>query len=277
MEHLLSAWPKVAELLRHARHILLLIDYDGTLTPIVERPELADLSKGTRQLLQALARQRRFTLGVISGRALADLKDKVGVSDIIYAGNHGLEIEGPGISFVDPLAEEFRSILRLMHHVLSQALGRIKGVLVEDKGLTLSVHYRQVAANKSTEVKNIFDRIAQGAETLGKIKITSGKKVYEIRPALAWDKGKAIKMLMKMYGKGGRKSQLLPVYIGDDVTDEDGFKVIENYENGISVFVGERDHPSSACYFLESPAEVATFLSMLLEQVQRDSRQGNKR
>jgi len=272
LQHLLSIWPRVAEEIRNARHILLLTDFDGTLTPIVERPELANLSDDVRKLLRILAHRRHLTIGVISGRALADLKEKVNISGIIYAGNHGLEIEGPGISFVNPLAEEFRPVLRLMHYVLAQALGAIKGVLVEDKGLTLSVHYRQVPADKSTEVKNTFDRIAQGAATLGKIRITSGKKVYEIRPAVAWDKGKAIRMLMKRYGKGGRESGLLPIYIGDDLTDEDGFKVIENYGSGISVFVGERDRDSAARYFLESPDEIVRFLSLLLEQAQRGFR-----
>ena len=84
---------------------------------------------------------------------------------------------------------------------------------------------------------------------MGKIRITSGKKVYEIRPAVAWDKGKAIKMLMKKYGRRGRKSGLLPIYIGDDLTDEDGFKVIENYGSGISVFVGEGDSPYFSALF----------------------------
>lgn len=108
MEHLLSVWSKVAMQLSNARHVLLLTDYDGTLTPIVERPELANLSKDIRRLLQTLAYQRYITVGVISGRALVDLKDKVGISGIIYAGNHGLEIEGPGISFVNPVADELR-------------------------------------------------------------------------------------------------------------------------------------------------------------------------
>jgi len=264
LEHLLSAWSEVAKQLRSARHILLLLDYDGTLTLIAERPELASLSAGTRQLLQALAQQRRLTLAIISGRALPDLRQKVGVSDIIYAGNHGLEIEGPGISFVNPVAEESKPLLRRMHYELSQALGAIKGVLVEDKGLTLSVHYRQVAADRSTEVRSIFERIAGDAERLGKIGITSGKKVYEVRPAVAWDKGKVVKMLMGKYG--GRKSGTLPIYLGDDLTDEDGFKVIENYEGGISVFVGEKDSQTSARYFLGSPDEVARFLGLLLEE-----------
>ena len=268
MEHLLSAWPRVSKQLRSASHILLLLDYDGTLTPIVGRPELANLPAGMRRLLQALARQQRLTLAIISGRALVDIKEKVGIRGIIYAGNHGLEIEGPGISFVSPLAEEFKPLLRRMHHELSQALGTIKGVLVEDKGLTLSVHYRQVADDKSTEVKDVFERVTGGAATLGKIRITSGKKVYEIRPAVAWDKGKVVKIVMEKCGGGGRKSGLLPIYIGDDLTDEDAFRAIENYVGGISVFVGDGDSPTSARYFLQSPDEVAKFLSLMLEEAQ---------
>ncbi len=272
MEHLLSVWPRVALQLRDARHILLLTDYDGTLTPIVERPELAKLSERTRLIFEALARLHKFKVGVISGRALADLRDKVGIRGIIYAGNHGMEIEGPGISFVNPMAEEFRPILRIVHYVLSRTLGRIRGVIVEDKGLSLSVHYRLVEEDKTEEVKNTFQRIAGGAEVLGKIRITSGKKVIEVRPGVTWDKGKAIKLLMKRYGKGGRKSRLLPIYLGDDLTDEDGFRAIENCGNGVSVLVGEKNQHSAASYFLKSPAEVAAFLGILLEQAQRGFR-----
>ena len=269
MEHVLSAWLEVIKQLKSARHILLLLDYDGTLTPIVERPELANLSEANRQLLKALARKNNFTVGIISGRALEDLKNKVGISNVIYAGNHGLEIEGPGIRFVNPLAEEFKPILRIMHYVLSEALRTIKGVWVENKEFSLSVHYRMVNKKRTREVKSIFERMVGGIQAAGKVKITSGKKVFEVRPGIAWDKGNAIKMLMKKYGKGGRKSGLLPIYIGDDQTDEDGFKVIENYERGLSILVGKQGSHSAARYFLESPAEVATFLSLLLDQAQR--------
>ena len=115
-------------------------------------------------------------------------------------------------------------------------------------------------------------QVVGGAEAAGQAKITSGKKVYEVRPAVTWDKGKAIKLLMKKYGKGGRKSGLLPMYFGDDLTDEDGFRVIESYGIGISVFVGEESQHSTARYFLKSPAEVATFLGMLLEQARKGFR-----
>lgn len=270
MEHLLSVWPKVVMQLRDVRHILLLMDYDGTLTPIVERPQLANLSESTRWLLQTLAHERHFTVAVISGRALADLKNKVGIAGIIYAGNHGLEIEGPGFTFVNPVAKELRPILRIMHDELSRALGTIKGVFVEDKGLSLSVHYRLTREHRAAEVERIVKQVVGGVEASGQARITSGKKVYEVRPAVTWDKGKAIKLLMKKYGKGGKKSGLLPMYFGDDLTDEDGFRVIEDYGDGVSVFVGEEGQTSNAHYFLKSPAEVAAFLGMLLEQARKD-------
>ncbi|MFH1382097.1 MAG: trehalose-phosphatase [Chloroflexota bacterium] len=272
MENLLTAWSKVIEQFKKADHVLLLLDYDGTLTPIVGRPEEATLSDDMRQLLQALAHQNHLRVGIISGRALTDLKNKVKIDNIIYAGNHGLEIEGPGVRFVNPLAEEIRPVIRIITQVLERTLNTIKGVVVEDKGLTLSVHYRQVDEDKATEVKDTFNRVVGGAEAIGQVRVTTGKKVYEVRPAADWDKGKAIKLLMRKYGKGGRESGLLPVYLGDDLTDEDGFKVIGKYGNGISILVSEVERETAACYFLKSPAEVGRFLNLLLEQAKRGLR-----
>jgi len=272
LEHLLAAWAKVTQQLKGTKRVLLFSDYDGTLTPIVERPELANLPESVRQLLRALARERRLVVGIISGRALADLKKRVGVNGIIYAGNHGLEIEGPGVSFVSPIAEEIKPIFRIMHQVLSRSLRAIRGVLVENKGLTLSIHYRLADASKAGEIKGIVERMVGSAQALGKVRITPGKKVYEVRPANTWDKGKAIKLLMKKYGKGGRESGLLPIYLGDDLTDEDGFKVIEKYGNGISIFIGEANRNTAARYYLKSTDEAGKFLSMLLEYARRGFR-----
>jgi trehalose-phosphatase len=265
LEHLLSAWPQIARQLRDASHILLLTDFDGTLTPITARPELANLSDHMRRLMKNLAHQRRFTLGVISGRALADLKVKMDVDDIIYAGNHGLEIEGPGIRFVNPVAEELKPILRVMHYVLSRSLAKIKGVFVENKGLSLSVHYRLAEDYQAKDVEAVVKKVVGGAET-GQTRITSGKKVYEVRPAVAWDKGKAINLLMNRFGKLKRRSGLMAMYFGDDLTDEDGFRMIENYGNSVSVYIGEPNRKSSARYFLRSPDELAVFFEILLKQ-----------
>ncbi len=269
MEHLLSTWPKIREQTRNAKHILFMTDFDGTLAPIAERPELAVLPEDTRQLLHLLSRQRNFTVGIISGRALVDLKDKVNLNGIIYAGNHGFEIEGPGLSFISPIADEIRPFFRIIHRFLILTLGSIKGVFVEDKGLTLSVHYRQVEADKVGDVEKMVQRAIDVPAARGVFKITSGKKVFEVKPVVSCDKGKAIRLLMKRFGKGGRQSGLLPIYLGDDLTDEDGFRVIEKYGRGISVYVGERYHDSAAGYYLHSPHELALFLSKLTDYAQR--------
>lgn len=270
MENLLSAWPKVVEQVRQAKKILFLSDFDGTLAPIVERPEMAVMSEETRVLLQALTRERRFTVGIISGRALKDLKEKVDIAGVIYAGNHGFEIEGPGISFVNPLVNEMKPVFRVLGRILVLTLGSIKGVFIEDKGITLSVHYRQVADERAKEVENLVKKVVDQPVSRGLFSVTKGKKVYEVRPAINWDKGKAIRLLMKKYGKGGRYSGLLVIYLGDDRTDEDGFQVIEKYGNGISVIVGETLTNTSARYRLSSTDEVRQILIKLLDYTQKD-------
>lgn len=267
MQHLFSAWQEVAAKLQEAKHILLLSDYDGTLTPIVERPELAILAEETRGLLKRLASSRRITLGVISGRALADLRQKVGLGHIIYAGNHGLEIEGPGLRFIHPLAEEIKPLLRLIHRLLAKAFGATPAVLVEHKGLSLTVHYRLVEDDQQEKVTGTFNTILAGARSLGKIKTTTGKKVLEVRPPVNWHKGKAVQLIMKKYGKGGDRSQTRVVYLGDDLTDEDAFLFLEK-AGGVSIFVGEKTQPTAAAYYLESPAKVQNFLKSLIDLIQ---------
>jgi trehalose 6-phosphate phosphatase len=266
LQHIFSVWQEFSKRLKGAERVLLLCDYDGTLTPITEKPELADLSENTRQLLQALTRQKHFTVSVISGRALADLRQMVGIDGIIYVGNHGLEIEGPGVALVNPLADEMKPVFRMINQALNKALASIKGVRVEDKGLTVSLHYRMVEESKSEEVKNIFERVIASAGSQGKFRVTSGKKVYEVRPAVDWDKGEAIALLIDRYGMANTKQQLLPIFLGDDQTDEDGFKVIEKH-GGVSIFVGEKPGHSAARYYLKSPAEVEQFLERLIDSV----------
>lgn len=270
MVHLFSVWHEIEKHFKAAGRVLLLCDYDGTLTPIVENPESAYLPESTKQVLQKLANQGRFTVGIISGRALEDLKKRVRINNIIYAGNHGLEIEGPDIVFVNPIAEEMRPVFHLIQQVLLKALIPIRGVQIEDKGLTLSVHYRLVEDEKSQEVKNIFERVIATARSLGKVVVTSGKKVYEVRPAVEWDKGKAISLLIDKYGRPKTKKGLFPVFLGDDTTDEDGFKVVRK-QDGIAIFVGDENRNSAADYYLKSPAEVEQFLGMALDTESRSS------
>src|SRR4030042_3094033 len=207
MKHLLDVWGKVAHRLKSADHVLFLSDYDGTLTPIVDEPESAILFRETRKLLRKLTKDRRYTVGIVSGRALPDLKSKVGLEGIIYAGNHGLEMEGCGSSFLEPIAEEMRPLLNILGQVLSATVRGIKGAFVENKGLTLSVHYRTVDEIEERKVEDAFSRITDPLRVTGKIKITRGKKVYEIRPPVDWDKGKAIAWLMAKLRDSNRKGR----------------------------------------------------------------------
>jgi trehalose 6-phosphate phosphatase len=271
LEHLLACWPEILKMIQTAKHILFLSDYDGTLTPIVEKPEFAILSVSNRAFLRELADCDGVTVGIISGRALIDLKEKVRVPGIVYAGNHGFEIEGPGWNFISPISEEIKPLYRVLRQVLSLTLGKIKGVFLEDKGFTISVHFRQVEEKNVNLVHQMVERVIQKPASRGLIKVTSGKKVYEVRPAIKWDKGKAIQLIMKKYGRGGRQSGMLPIYMGDDLTDEDGFRMIRKYGSGVTAYVGEPRTDFSAQYYLKSTEEVTQFMAKILEYFQRGS------
>jgi len=259
MKHLLSYWNVVAVRLKEAKHILLLIDYDGTLTPIVERPELAHLSPEMKECLQGLVNNPRLTLGIISGRTLGDLQERVGIKGIIYAANHGLEIEGPNISFINPAAKQAISSLRSLCQDISKAIAAIKGARIDNKELTLSLHYRLVDEAQLDELNKIFTEIVKAPLASGQIRITPSKKAYDIKPAVDWDKGKAVEFIAQ---KLAGEDKPLMLFLGDDVTDYDGFRTVD-MNDGISIFVGKETTEPPAQYFLYSPKEVYQFLRMV--------------
>ncbi len=266
MEHLFSEWPAVAEQIRHAGQVLVLTDFDGTLSPIAGRPEEAVLPADTRDALQALAGNPRAEVAVVSGRAMDDIKKKVGIPGIVYAGNHGIEIEGPCLRFVYPPAEALRPVIRRLYSTLRQALSPFEGVLVEDKGITLSVHYRLAAEGQVEEVMRICEEIVAVPRSRGKVRTTGGKKVYEIRPGVVWDKEDAIVLLLSCWSPSSEASAGMPFFLGDDVTDEGGFRVV-NARGGVSVFVGESGRDTAARLFLNSPGEVLEFLRRLAREL----------
>jgi trehalose-phosphatase len=264
MEHLFQSWQSLSSEIIAASHILLLSDYDGTLTPIVGRPEEALLTSNVREQLSALAAKPAFNVGIISGRSLSEIQALVGVSGIYYAGNHGLEIEGPGLKFVSSVARSAQAGIRELAEQLSARLGNIDGIIVEDKGLSLSVHYRLVKKGEEKAAARIFDQLTSPWLRNGKIRVTSGKKVWEVRPPIDWHKGKAVEAIMTEMKTvlGGR--QFLTIYLGDDTTDEDAFRVLHRPQ-GWSILVGQENPSSSADYFLNSTSEVEVFLHRLLE------------
>ncbi len=158
-----------------------------------------------------------------------------------------------------------KHVFEKVYQGLNDALKKFKGVLVENKRLSISVHYRLAEEDKPEEIEKAIKQVISDIKAEEQMLITTGKKVYELRPAVTWDKGNTIDLLIEKYGKGGKENGLLPMYLGDDLTDEDGFRAIEGYKAGLSVFVGEQNRQSKAHYFLESPSEVETFLERLLE------------
>ena len=264
VQHLFQSWESLSSDIRVAPYTLLLSDYDGTLTPIVSRPEEALLSAEVREKLLALAKKPTLSVGIISGRPLSEIKAMVEIEGIYYAGNHGLEIEGPSLKFTNPAAKLAQTEIKELIKQFSTKLASIDGVIVEDKGLGLSVHYRLVKKSEVSAVTEIFDQITLPLLREGKIKITSGKKVLEVRPPIDWHKGKAVEAIGRELKKALKYEQLLTIYLGDDTTDEDAFRVIHRPQ-GWSIFIGQDNPTSNADYFLNSPSEVTTFLHRLLE------------
>ena len=258
MKNLFRHWDKLKEELSN-RYIMLFLDYDGTLTPIVSSPRKALISREAKGILNELSNSPKCKLAIISGRGLKDIINIIGLKGIIYSGNHGLEIKGPKIKFESIVSSRYKAVLEQIKNDLNKKLSSIEGAFVEDKGLSLGLHYRLVDKNNIPQVKTIFHEAVILYLVRNKIKIKTGKMVLEVRPPSEWDKGKVVLWLLARQGfalKG-----FVPIYIGDDKTDEDAFKVLRN--KGITIFVG-KPKPSYAQYYLKDTNEVKEFLKRIL-------------
>jgi trehalose 6-phosphate phosphatase len=233
------------------------LDYDGTLTPIVERPEDAKLSDQTRQTLKKLA--RHCTVAVISGRDLPDVQKLVDLKEIYYAGSHGFDIAGPeGKRLVHQSGEEFLPVLdKAEKELRSRIEDKIPGSQVERKKFSIAVHYRRVAEGKVDEVEKVVDRVLKEQAGLRK---ATGKKIFELQPDIDWNKGKALLWLLEKLELD--HSNVLPLYVGDDVTDEDAFEVL--VDRGLGLVVQKGEAPTAARYHLRDTAEVEQFLQDLI-------------
>jgi trehalose-phosphatase len=244
---------EISHRLRTASHVFLFLDFDGTLTSIVERPEMARLSPEIKDMLIRLSRRDHLTVAVISGRALDDIQTLVGISDLIYAGNHGMQISGQNLRFVEPTAVALRAALQQMSQNLTASLHHIDGVEVEIKGLTTSIHFRRAAEVDRNRIAQIV-RSAVAAEN-HRFVLTIGKMVHEIRLRVSMNKGVAIRWIREQLAK----TNSLSICLGDDVTDEDAFAAIPEC---ITVKVGSSE-TTAARYHIATPREVQEFLVWL--------------
>jgi trehalose-phosphatase len=231
------------------------LDYDGTLTPIVRRPSEAALDEAARAAVLDLA--THCPVGVISGRDLADVRKMVGIDGISYAGGHGFDILAAD-GTRHRRAEEYAGALGGAAAELESALRTVPGAWIERKRFAVAVHVREVEDDLVPFVEGVTHAVA---EQHPELRQTGGKRVFELRPAVPWDKGKALLELLELLGLGG--ADVVPVYVGDDETDEDAFVAIRTSGIGVVVRGEGDDRPTAAHYALASPAEVRVFLEAL--------------
>lgn len=235
------------------RPIAVFLDYDGTLVGIRRRPELARLGPKRRAELGRLGRRAR--VAIVSGRPLAEVRRLVGVPGLAYVGNHGLEIRAKGRTWVHPAAARRAGAVARAVAAVRARTADLPGVLVEDKGLTASVHYRLAGERLRRPLGRIVAEEVRRSR--GALALSRGKMVLEIRPNVDWDKGRGVLELMRRTGDGGSR---FPIYIGDDRTDEDAFRALGDRGLSIRVGTGRR---TLARYRLRSVEEVWRFLTAL--------------
>lgn len=247
-----SCWTELSQRLARVRPALFL-DYDGTLTPIVTDPSAADLSPETRSVLAELA--KHFKVAIISGRALSDLRTRVGLDGLVYAGSHGFEIAGPDFNYTAEHAQSFRPALDEAETRLRKELGGIEGAIVERKPFAIAVHYRRAPDDQVSRIETVVDATLSQLTDLRKGR---GKKVFQLLPRIDWNKGRAVNYVRQLPGL----TDCTPVYIGDDLTDEYAFRALAG-QSGVSIVVRDGQRATSADYSLSNPGDVLQFLQAL--------------
>jgi trehalose 6-phosphate synthase/phosphatase len=237
--------------------VALFLDYDGTLTPIAPRPEDARLPEAARQTLDQAARTPNLDTIIVSGRSLADIREMVGLPGLTYVGNHGFEIEGPGISYRHAGYEGAQRALAAAAEELA-ALD-IPGAWVEPKGWTLAYHVRGVPEPERRRAARAAEKILRRR----RLRVVDGKAAIEGRPAVDWDKGRAVLHVLVCRHGADWPSRVRALYIGDDVTDEDAFRSLRGIGRSIRVAPHPAASPSQADYGLPDPEAVLQVLRWL--------------
>lgn len=243
------------------RQLALFLDYDGTLTPIVSRPAAAVLSGDMRRVLARLA--ACVPVAVVSGRDRADVEARVSLRQLWYAGSHGFDISGPdGFREEHPGGVEALPELERAEVELRRLLASIPGTELERKRFSLAIHYRNTPEVRVDEVKEAVDRVR---ERLDGLRQRRGKKVLELQPDVDWDKGRAVLWLLERLGLD--RPEVLPLYVGDDWTDEDAFRALG--DRGLGIYVGTLDRDTDADYVLADTSEVRELLERVAEVLER--------
>ncbi|WP_440007883.1 trehalose-phosphatase [Halomicrococcus sp. SG-WS-1] len=255
-EHLYALVDRLCE----ADGLLVLLDFDGSLAPIVEDPDAAALPEETREAVVDLRDAPNVQVGIVSGRELADLRERVDVDGVAYAGNHGLELWADGEEQVNPTARELREDVDAVVETVESELADVDGAFVEEKGVTATVHYRRASEDAVPDVK---DAVREAAADVDDVRVTAGKSILELRPDVDWDKGRATDWLSDRFVPDDE--EWLSLYLGDDRTDEDAFDVLADADSpGVGIKVGH-EPPTVAEYRVDDHVGVHATLRWLVD------------
>ncbi|KAG8049547.1 hypothetical protein GUJ93_ZPchr0009g937 [Zizania palustris] len=250
------------------KQIVMFLDYDGTLSPIVDDPDIAFMSETMRMAVRSVA--KHFPTAIVSGRCRDKVFEFVKLAELYYAGSHGMDIKGPakpssrhakakGVLFQP--ASEFLPMIEHVQQRLEEETRCIPGAKVENNKFCVSVHFRCVDEKSWGAMAETVRRVVR---EFPRLRLSQGRMVFEVRPTIKWDKGKALEFLLDSLGFADC-SDVLPVYIGDDRTDEDAFKVLRRRGQGVGILVSKHPKETSASFSLQEPAEVMEFLLRLVE------------
>jgi trehalose 6-phosphate phosphatase len=246
---------EILRLIEPDRRFLLFLDYNGTLVPIVRTPDRAVLPRRRQRSLASLS-QSMF-VGIVSGRSLADIRRRVGLEGLAYIGNHGLEAKWGRRSWIHPEAKKKRAILDRLLKRIDARTGRFPRLLIENKGVTGSIHFRRMDAALVPPLRRIVSEEVH--RTRGSFVVAEGKKVIEILPNIDWNKGFGIRKVMTWLPR--EEASGLRIFIGDDRTDEDAFRMLGG--DAITIRVG-RGRGTQARFYLPDVERVWKFLSNFL-------------
>ncbi len=256
MKGIFEYWTEIAEKIHERKSVFLALDYDGVLAPIAAQPDLALLPPENRQLLEKLVDCSQARVAVISGRSVSDVWKHIGIPAIVYAGNHGSEIDLHGAREFHVNEEQCPQLAEVRAQ-LEEVFAGFHGVLLEDKGFGVGLHYREVEPHNLPAFKQRFENWSKSLPS--SLAIVHAKMMYEVRPKMAWNKGDAVRHIWQSVAPAA-----LPICLGDDLTDEDGFRALSG--KGINIYVGE-ERQSYAEYILRSQSEVIPFLRLLLAEL----------
>jgi trehalose-phosphatase len=237
--------------------LVAILDYDGTLTPLVATPGAARLAPSVRQTLARLAESERARLAILSGRGLADLRARVALPDVVYGGCHGLEIAGRRLRFRHPGARP--SCLTATRRALVASLPSIPGARLEWKGLSVSLHYRRVAPATRPRVRDIATRIVRD----GGLTLVAGHEVFDFVPRVGWNKGRAARWIARRMARTLPSRRRVVLYVGDDTSDESAFVALRG--RAVTIRVGTR--PTAAEYRVAGVREVQALLRRMASAV----------